>query len=163
MAWRMRTLRRTCATIATLRRPSSVDAAMRSGWLVRNCLAAPARNGPLATSALAAPNMTMKAAVLRIGLSLAFLQKTLRACVCWRPLQGARLLSPSNELVRQLQRSNSGDVRSVRAATLSSGVTQQRQKEQYVRLQRSTIRIDEPRQPTERKIVNAGRGAHRDE
>jgi hypothetical protein len=42
---------------------------MRSGWLVRSCLA-PARSGPLATSALAAPakkNITMQA-VLRIGL-----------------------------------------------------------------------------------------------
>ena len=63
----MRTLRRTCATIATLRRPSSVEAAMRSGWLVRSCLA-PARSGPLATSALVPANMTMQAAVLRIGL-----------------------------------------------------------------------------------------------
>ena len=57
----------TCATIATLRRPSSVDAAMRSGWLVRSCLA-PARSGPLATSARAAANITMQAAVLFIGL-----------------------------------------------------------------------------------------------
>ena len=86
----MRTLRRTCATIATLRRPSSVDAAMRSGWLVRSCLAAPSRSGPLAISALAAPNMTMQAAVLRIGLSLAFLQETSCELLCCCPLQAFR-------------------------------------------------------------------------
>ena len=52
----LRTLRRTCATIATLRRPSSVDAAILRGALLRSCLAGRAtRSGPLATSALATP------------------------------------------------------------------------------------------------------------
>ena len=84
----LRTLRRTCATIATLRRPSSVEAAMRSGWLVRSCLAAPARSGPLATSALVPANMTMQAAVLRIGLyRWRFLQKRAANLLDWRPLQ----------------------------------------------------------------------------
>ena len=56
MAWRMRTLRRTCATIATLRRPSSVDAAILKGALLRSCLAGRATRGPPRdTSALATP------------------------------------------------------------------------------------------------------------
>ena len=64
-AWRMhafhpallaRTLRRTCATIATLRRPSSVEAAILRGALLRSCLAGRAMRGPPRdTSALATP------------------------------------------------------------------------------------------------------------
>ena len=63
-AWRMhafharhclRTLRRTCATIATLRRPSSVDAAILRGALLRSCLAGRATRPPRDSSALATP------------------------------------------------------------------------------------------------------------
>ena len=79
----------TCATIATLRRPSSVDAAILKGALLRSCLAGRAtRSGPLATSARAAPNITMQAAVLRIGLyRWRFLQKRAANLLDWRPLQ----------------------------------------------------------------------------
>ena len=46
----------TCATIATLRRPSSVDAAILRGALLRSCLAGRAtRGGPRETNALATP------------------------------------------------------------------------------------------------------------
>jgi hypothetical protein len=46
----------TCATIATLRRPSSVDAAILRGALLRSCLAGRATRGRVRdTSALATP------------------------------------------------------------------------------------------------------------
>ena len=64
----LRTLRRTCATIATLRRPSSVDAAILKGALLRSCLAGRATRGrPRDISALATPaSIVILAIVLRI-------------------------------------------------------------------------------------------------
>ena len=58
----------TCATIATLRRPSSVDAAILRGALLRSCLAGRATRGTaLDTSALATPaSIVILATVLRI-------------------------------------------------------------------------------------------------
>ena len=50
----MRTLRRTCATIATLRRPSSVNAAILRGALLRSCLAAGAATALVARGPLRA-------------------------------------------------------------------------------------------------------------
>ena len=63
----LRTLRRTCATIATLRRPSSVDAAILKGALLRSCLAGRATRGrPRDISALATPaSIVILAIVLR--------------------------------------------------------------------------------------------------
>ena len=58
----------TCATIATLRRPSSVDAAILRGALLRSCLAGRATRGRVRdTSALATPaSIVILAIVLRI-------------------------------------------------------------------------------------------------
>ena len=84
MTWRMHafhawhcllTLRRTCATIATLRRPSSVDAAILKGALLRSCLAGRATRGrPRDSSALATPASIVILAIVLRGIVSAAVQ-----------------------------------------------------------------------------------------
>ena len=65
----------TCATIATLRRPSSVDAAILKGALLRSCLAGRATRGaPRDTSALATPASIVILAIVLRGIVSAAVQ-----------------------------------------------------------------------------------------
>ena len=87
----------TCATIATLRRPSSVDAAILRGALLRSCLAGRATRGrPRDSSALATP-----ASIVILAIELRRIVRCLHDRAIYRRCTSSQ---PSALLLRQSAR-----------------------------------------------------------